>query len=116
MSVIYVDNYHIEETAPSAKKILIYTGECYLFRILGRTDNLNDYSFLVYDGIDNTGNVIYPNASEEADYKGARGYTASNPDKCYTGLCLYVTCAGDMELTVKYRTADSLQRTFSLPR
>lgn len=104
----YVVTYHIEETAPSGKKILIYTGECYLYRILARGDAINDPSFIAYDGIDNTGDVIVPNAEYEADQKGLWGYTAESPDKCSTGLCLYVTCAGDVEICVKYRTAVSM--------
>lgn len=106
--IYYVETYHIDESAPSNKKILIYTGVCFLFRVLLKTDTLNDPTFSIYDGIDNTGDIIVPSVEYEADYKDLRGYTAESPDKCDTGLVVYVTCAGDVEIVVKYRTAVSM--------
>ena len=107
MRDIYVNTYFIEETAANNKLILIYTGACYLYRVLATSDAVNDFSFVAYDGINNTGDVIIPNAEYEADQKGIVGYTAANPDKCTTGLCFYVTCPGDMEVCVKWRPYQS---------
>lgn len=82
---------------------IAYTGECLLTGMLLGMDKVNDPSITVYDGLDNSGNEIVPTNDYDASTLNLNGYMASKPDLCKTGIYVEITCAGTVEVVIKYQ-------------
>lgn len=82
---------------------IAYTGECLMTGMFLGMDKLNDPNITVYDGIDNTGNEIVPTNDYDASALNLNGYQAGTPDHCETGIYVEITCAGTVEVVIKYQ-------------
>lgn len=82
---------------------IAYTGECLLTGMLLGMDKVNDPSITIYDGTDATGDEVVPTNDYDASALGLNGYMASKPDHCKTGIYVDITCAGTVEVVIKYQ-------------
>ena len=68
------------------------------------TDSANDPTITVYDGTDNTGNVIVPTTEYDATALGLNGFIGAYDKRAYNGIFVEVSIGGgSVEVTIDYR-------------
>lgn len=82
---------------------IAYTGESLLTGMLLGMDKVNDPEITVYDGLDNTGEELIPTNDYDASALGLNGAMFGFADKCKTGIYVEITCAGTVEVIIKYQ-------------
>jgi len=85
-----------------AESGIIYTGPCNLCSFLVGVDGSHNPTITIYDGLDDTGDVIVPSVTYDATEKGLQGAVFQWLKRCITGLYIKIACAGTVTVVVDY--------------
>lgn len=102
--------FHCEISRKTSSGIVTSAAAYYCGMRIGY-DGIYSPTITVYDGTSDTGNVIVPTQQYDPSATKAPHEGSGFPDYCANGIYVDISCDGDVEVIIKYRDYDQMQRT-----